>query len=178
MPLNRISGFRSFKRMEARMADKTLTPDQCADLLAKSLKAQTEVCLRILDKSKKQQKLVEESNETELLSLLSDKQKLIQEHDKLVKDIGPVRDRWEQGERDRASKESHAKVEEAWSGLRDVLDQVVKLEDASRAVLEAQKNRLSIDIGNLQRGKIVNKAYGSTAAYRPPTPPRYSDRKG
>lgn len=159
------------------MADST-NPNQTAEQLAKSLKAQTEVCLRILEKSQTQQQLVANSDETALLSLLTDKQRLIDEHDKLVQQAATARTRWENGDRDRASPEAHAKVEEAWNGLREVLDQIVKLEDASRAALEQQKNRVSIDIGNLQRGKIVNKAYGNAAAYRPPTPPRYSDQKG
>lgn len=154
------------------------TPDQCAQQLARSLDAQTKICLRILEKSQMQQKLVEDHLENELLSLLGDKQKLINDHQALVEQARPFRERWENGERERASAESHQLVERAWNDLREVLDQIVKLEDASRAVLEEQKSRVSLDIGNLQRGKIVNKAYGGAAAYRPPTPPRYSDKKG
>lgn len=152
--------------------------EQCARHLAKSLMEQTQVYMRILEKSKLQQKLVEDHNEPELLSLLGDKQKLIDEHQSLVKQSRIYRDRWENGERERASPEAHQMVETAWNSLRDVLDQIVRLEDASRAVLEEQKSRVSVDIGNLQRGKIVNKAYGGAAAYKAPTPPRYSDKKG
>lgn len=153
-------------------------PNVCAQQFAQSLKAQADVCLRILEKSKMQQQLVEESKETELLSLLGDKQKLIVEHDKLVKQGSGLRTRWENGDRDKASPESHKLVEDAWNRLRDVLTEIVKLEDASRAVLEEQKNKLSIDIGNLQRGRIVNKAYGSSQTFRPPSVPKFSDKKG
>lgn len=155
-----------------------MTPEQCAREMARLLNEQTEVCRRILEKSETQQKLVEERNEEKLLALLADKQNLIDRHQKLALKTNPVRAEWEAGSRDRAGPESHALVEQAWSGLRDVLDAVVKLEDASRAMLEEQKGKLSLDIGNLQRGKIVNRAYGGAKAYRPPAAPRYSDKQG
>lgn len=158
------------------MAD-AATPDQCARELARLLDAQTEVCRRILEKSKTQQKLVEERREDELLSLLGDKQKLIDAHQRLTEQAAPFRAQWEERARVAASPEAHALVEKAWNGLREVLDEVVRLEDASRALLEEQKGKVSVDIGKLQRGKIVNKAYGG-AAYKPPAAPRYSDKQG
>ncbi len=153
-------------------------PEQCAQELAKLLNAQTEVCGGILEKSRTQQRLVEERDEEKLLSLLADKQVLIDRHQKLVEQTNPLRMEWEAGARARVSPGAHALVERAWSELRDVLDEIVRLEDASRAMLEEQKGRLSVDIGNLQRGKIVNRAYGGAKAYRPPASPRYSDKKG
>lgn len=158
------------------MADAT-SPDQCARELARLLDAQTDVCRRILEKSKMQQVLVEERREDELLSLLGDKQKLIDEHQELSGQASPYRIQWEERVRVAAGPEAHAMVEKAWNGLREVLDEVVRLEDASRALLEEQKGRVSLDIGKLQRGKIVNKAYGGTP-YKPPATPRYSDRQG
>lgn len=155
-----------------------LAPEQCAQEFARLLNAQTEICRQILDKSKRQQSMVEERNEEKLLALLSDKQSLIDKHQKLAAQTGPVRDAWEAGARERVAPESRALVEQAWSSLRDVLDEIVQLEDASRAMLEEQKSKVSIDIGNLQRGKIVNKAYGGAKAYRPPAQPRYSDKQG
>ncbi|MDR1744577.1 MAG: flagellar protein FlgN [Planctomycetota bacterium] len=153
-------------------------PEQCAQELARLLNAQTEVCAGILEKSRTQQRLVEERDEEKLLSLLADKQSLIDRHQKLAEETNPVRAAWEAGARERAAPGERALVERAWSSLRDVLDEIVKLEDASRAMLEEQKGRLSVDIGNLQRGKIVNKAYGGAKMYRPPAAPRYSDKQG
>ncbi len=155
-----------------------LDPAQCARELARFLNAQAEVCAKILAKSQLQQKLVEENREDELLSLLGDKQKLMDQNEKLAKQAEPFRTQWEGGLRDRAGKAEHALVENAWNKIRDTLDAIIKLEDVSRAYLEKQKNKVSIDIGNLQRGKILNKAYGGAASYRPPATPRYSDKKG
>ncbi len=153
-------------------------PEECAQELARLLNAQTGVCGGILEKSRMQQRLVEDRDEEKLLSLLADKQSLIDSHQQLVDQTNPVRAEWEAGARERVEPGTRALVEQAWSSLRDVLDEIIKLEDASRAMLEEQKGRLSVDIGNLQRGKIVNKAYGGAKAYRPPSPPRYSDKKG
>lgn len=155
-----------------------LAPEQCAQEFARLLNAQTGICREILDKSRLQQKMVEERNEEKLLALLADKQGLIDKHQKLATQTGPVRGQWEGGLREKVSPESRALVEQAWSALRDVLDEIVQLEDASRAMLEDQKSKVSIDIGNLQRGKIVNKAYGGAKTYRPPAQPRYSDKQG
>ncbi len=154
------------------------TPEQCAKELARLLNAQTEVYRAILEKSKQQQALVEERNEDKLLSLLADKQNLIDKHQKLVDQTAPVRAEWEAGLRERVTPEAHSLVEQAWNSLRNVLDEIVTLEDASRALFEEQKNKVSVDIGNLQRGKILNKAYGGAKTYRPPEPPRFSDKQG
>ncbi len=153
-------------------------PGQCAEQLAALLRAQADVCALILEKSRQQQTMVEERREDDLLVLLADKQKLIDRHQALAVKAAPYRALWERGGREQAGRDERAGVEEAWNALRETLDEIVRLEDASRAVLEEQKGKVSLDIGNVQRGKAVNRAYGGAATYRPPAAPRYSDRKG
>ncbi|MCC8165128.1 MAG: flagellar protein FlgN [Planctomycetes bacterium] len=155
-----------------------LTPEHCARELARLLNAQADTCGKILEKSKQQQKLVEEMNEPALLSLLGDKQALITQNDKLNTQAAPYRRQWEEALRDRATPEQRATVEAAWNRVLETLDQIVKLEDASRAVVESQKNSVSKEISKLQRGKMLNKAYGNAQMFRPPEPPRYSDKQG
>mgnify|MGYP003623318500 CR=1 FL=1 len=155
-----------------------LGTEKCATELAKLLDAQAVICRQILDKSKQQQQLVEERKEDALLTLLNDKQMLIHQNDKLSKQATPYRGHWENGLREQATPEQRALVEKSWNALLEVLDEILKLEDASRAVLESHKNSVSLDIGNLQRGKMLNKAYGGAATYRPPAAPRYSDKQG
>ncbi len=155
-----------------------VSPGQCAEQLAGLLRSQTEVCGLILEKSKLQQTMVEERREDDLLVLLADKQKLIDRHQALAVKAAPYRALWEKGLREQADPAARAGVEEAWNALRGTLDEIVRLEDASRAVLEEQKGKLSLDIGHVQRGRAVNKAYGGAATYRPPAAPRYSDKKG
>lgn len=151
------------------------SPDNCGRQLAKLLDAQAEVCGRILTCSENQQRLVKEHREDELLSLLGDKQKMLEEHESLSVQSQPLRQQWER-DREKASPEVHALVESSWSNLRDMLDNIVKLEDQSREILEEQKGEVTIDINKLQRGKIVNKAYGG--GMRPPPQARYSDKQG
>lgn len=154
----------------------TLTPDQCAAELARHLDLQAGVCRKILELSRQQQKLVEERRESDLLVLLSEKQRLIGGHEALAKEAKIHREQWEASARAAASAEAHAKVEAAWNALRDILDEIVKLEDASRATLETHRGKVSEDIAKLQRGKIANKAYGGSKI--PPPAARYSDKKG
>jgi hypothetical protein len=157
------------------------SPDQCAKDFAALLRSQADVCKQILEKSERQQTMVTERREDELLVLLADKQKLIDRHQALAGKAAPFRAQWEEGVREKASPAARADVEDAWNRLRETLDAVVRLEDASRAVLEEQKGKISLDIGLVQRGKAVNKAYGGAAAavYRKvAAPPRYSDKQG
>lgn len=154
-----------------------MSPDQCAQELARLLNEQTQVCRMILERTKMQQTLVEERREDDLLSLLNDKQKMIDNHQKLTEKAAPFRKEWEESARNLAGPDAHAKVEAAWNALRDVLDEIVRLEDESRAFLEQQKEKVSLDIGKLQKGKIVNKAYGG-GTFKPPPTARYSDKEG
>lgn len=153
-----------------------MAPNQCARELARLLDAQTEICRSILEKTGRQRALVEERREEELLVLLSDKQMLIDRHQKLSEQSRPCRDLWEASARDAADAASHALVERAWNGLRETLDAIVKLEDATREILEEQKGKVSLDIDRLQRGKIVNKAYGG--GRMPPPAARFGDKRG
>lgn len=153
-----------------------MPPDQCARELARLLDAQTEICRSILEKTGRQRAMVEERREEELLLLLSEKQTLIERQQKLSEQARPYREQWEASARNTAGATAHALVERAWNGLRETLDAIVKLEDATRELLEEQKGRVSMDIGRLQRGKIVNKAYGGSRT--PPPPARFSDKQG
>ena len=149
--------------------------DAIARMLADQLEKQSEICLGIKRLSERQQALVSERREDELLRLLSDKQELLNRHQDLFAKTQVMRDKWD-GVRNLASPESQAAVEGAWERLKTVLNEVVALEDASRGLLQEQQNRLSMDIGKVQRGKIANKAYGGSQ--RPPVQATYSDKQG
>lgn len=150
-------------------------PNACANQLAVQLEKQTEICIAIKRLSEQQQTLVADRKEDELLSLLGEKQNLMDRHQALFAKTQQLRDKWEQL-KGRASPESQAKAEDAWERLKTVLNEVVALEDASRGMLEEQQSKLSMDIGKVQRGKIANKAYGNS--FRTPSAPRFSDRQG
>lgn len=151
------------------------SPDACAQALAASFDKQAEVYTQILTLSQKQQTLVDERREGELLSLLNDKQRLIEKHQKLAAEAQNHRIRWETL-RAQASPDARARVEAAFENLRSILEQVMSFEDASREKLQQQKGEVSMDINRLQKGRILNKAYGG--GYRPPPAARYSDRQG
>ena len=150
-------------------------PDACARRLAEQLEKQAEICAGIKKLSERQQALVAERREDELLRLLSDKQVLLDRHQALFARTQELRDRWEAA-KGGASMESQSLAEGAWERLKAVLNEVVALEDASRSLLQEQQDKLTMDIGKVQRGKIANKAYGGSQ--RPPPQARYSDKKG
>lgn len=152
-----------------------IKPDDCAEKLSRMFDEQTEICRQIKALSEQQQKLVEERREDELLTLLSDKQRLLDRHEQLSTGCQPYREAWD-GLREQAGASAHARVEASWEKLRSVLNDIVTLEDASRALLQEQKNRVSMDINKIQRGKIANKAYGGGSL--PPPQARFSDKKG
>lgn len=151
------------------------TPESCADQLARQLGKQAEICLNIKRLSESQQAMVADRKEDELLSLLNEKQLLIDQHQQLFAKTQELRDRWE-GLKSQASPAAQAKVETAWEKLKAVLNDVVSLEDASRGMLQEQKDKVSDDISKIQRGKVASKAYGGGMI--PPPQARYSDKQG
>ncbi|MDR1534815.1 MAG: flagellar protein FlgN [Planctomycetota bacterium] len=153
-----------------------MNSDDCATELIRLLRAQTGVCRQILDKSARQRELVAGDGENDLLALLAEKQELLDRQRRLAAEAGPHREKWENSARARAPAPVRAEVEGAWNELRELFDRIVKLEDESQERLRERQRRLSVDIGNLQRGKIVNKAYGGN--FRPPPPPRFGDKRG
>lgn len=152
------------------------SPDVCAIELAKLLDQQTAICRDILALSQKQQALVEEHKEDDLLRLLNEKQILLNRHKGLMAKTNPFREEWETSARDLAGPQAHQKVEAAWNALTAVLDDIIRLEDASREVLQDQHGKVTQEINKLQRGKAMNKAYGGS--YKVPPAARYSDKKG
>lgn len=136
-------------------------PDALAEKLAQQLQKQTVVCENIRTLSQRQQALVADHKEDELLALLADKQALIDQHQKLFETTLALRDKWETL-KSGATPQAQGKAEQAWEKLKAVLNEVVALEDASRGVLEEQKSKVGMDISKIQRGKIANKAYGGS----------------
>jgi FlgN protein. len=153
----------------------SLSPDVCAKQLAELLDKQTEVCQNIKMLSEKQQALVAGHKEDDLLTLLSDKQQLIDQQQTLFSKAQDLSKTWE-GLKSHASQAMQKRVEDSWETLKKVLNDVVTLEDASRGMLQDQKDRVSKDIGKIQLGKVANKAYGG--GVRVPPRARYSDKQG
>lgn len=152
-----------------------IAPDACAAELTRLLDEQAEVCRRIRELSLQQEELVAGRKEDDLLRLLSEKQRLIGMHQAISAKAAPFRERWEEV-RGQAGQAAHAKAEAALERLKAVLDEIVRLEDRSRTLLEEQQAKASLDIGKIQKGKMLNKAYGG--GKRPPPAARFSDKKG
>ena len=154
-----------------------MNPEECAAGLADLFSTQAEVCREILERSRRQQDLVTAGNrEDDLLVLLAEKQSLIDKQLRLAEQAQPYRELWEGAARLASGREARTKGEESWNSLRGILESVVRLEDESREKLQEQKSRVSVDIGNLQRGRMVNQAYGG--GFKPPPSARYSDKRG
>jgi predicted nuclease with TOPRIM domain len=149
-------------------------PEACAGKLVQKFNQLTEISQAIRKLSETQQAMVKDDKETELLSLLSDKQILIDRHEKLFAETQDLRTRWEVL-KSRVSAAARQQVETAWEKLRTTITEVVSLEDTSRSILQEKQKRVTIDLGKIQRGRITNKAYGNS---RPAPNPRYSDHQG
>ena len=171
------AGADSGRKGSGARGTKTMDPGECAEGLSSSLRVQAEICREVLELSRRQRALVaEENREDDLIALLAEKQMLIDRQRRLAEQALPYRDQWEESARLLSSPEARAKVEEAWNSLCAILESIVGLEDESRERLREQKGRVSIDIGNLQRGRMVNQAYGG--GLKPPPAARYSDKRG
>ena len=153
----------------------TMQANKCAVQLAGLLAEQAEVCVLLKELSTEQQELVNKRQEDELLRLLAEKQKLIARHEELSKKAQPYLNDWERL-RDAADQLFRSRVESAWESLRNILNEVVKLENDSRSALQAQQDQASLNIQKIQKGKALHKAYGKSSIQV--RPPRYRDEQG
>ena len=109
------------------------------------------------------------------MSLLSEKQKVIQEIESLGREVQPLRAAWEQ-EKDGLSAEARRSVEQAVTDLRETLEEIVALEDQGQGALGQARDSTGESLTKLQKGRALHRAYGG--GKKPPPPAHFKDRSG
>ncbi len=129
----------------------------------------------VLDLSRQQNQAIAAGDTAGLMAILARKQQHIGEIDRLGTRAGPLRERWEE-RRESLPPERRRPVEEAVRQLREVLAQIVALEDQGQNSLRSGQQQTGQQIVKLQQGKALHKAYGGGKQLPPSA--RFQDRQG
>lgn len=153
---------------------KTLTSADAQRLL-ELLEAEESIYREVLDLSSRQIQVIDRGEPAELLTLLAQKQKRIEAIDRLSAEIVPLRERCE-AEREKIPSEMRQALEEALRRLREILAEIVALENEGEKRLQRAKDAAGNEIETLQRGKAMHKAYG--VGGKVPPSARFKDTNG
>lgn len=127
--------------------------------LLDGLRRQREKYLAMAGASAEQAAALEASDMDRLLAAVERKRALLEEIDVLEKEVGPLRMRWD--ELKISVDAALAKeIEETATGMRDVLQVLVKQEDEGRAALERRRTAEAAGLQDLLRKARARNAYG------------------
>ncbi|MBI1369502.1 MAG: hypothetical protein GC162_12720 [Planctomycetes bacterium] len=149
-------------------------PDWALELIS-LLEQQQRIYEQLTDLSRKQTQLVSTGDAEPLLTVLGQRQQLIDQLTRLNSRVEPYKQDWPAlwAQLDRMTQ---ARVQQLISTVQSLLDAIVEQDEKDRAALSAQRMQIVGDIQQVRRGSAVNRAYGAPAVR--PEMNRYTDYKG
>jgi DNA repair ATPase RecN len=150
----------------------TTTPDWAAELIA-LLDQQRRIYHQLGDLSRQQSQLVSAGDAEPLLSLLGQRQQLIDQLTQLNGRIDPYKRDWPAlwAQLDRGDR-----IQQLIDQVQKLLDDIVQQDEKDRVALSAQRQHVADELQQVRHGTAVNRAYG-----RPTTGldnNRYTDFQG
>ncbi|MFG0328223.1 MAG: hypothetical protein ACF8SC_13270 [Phycisphaerales bacterium JB037] len=136
------------------------------------LEEQREVFERLEELARSQGELIDQDRTEELLTLMGERQELIERAGAISGELQPMRARWDTIAEDAsdADREAVARLAEAVDAL---IARIVEADRRDEQRLGARRAELSLELGGLSRGRSASNAY----AGRTPATPRYQDRR-
>jgi FlgN protein len=146
-----------------------------ADELLELLEAQQLLYQRLMPLSRQQGELVAGGDAEALLTLLSQRQVLIDQLLGLNRKLEPYRQDWPQlwSELDA---DTRVKVKARVDSVQRLLDSIIEQDEQDRLKLVEQRNRVSDQLNLVGRGNVVNRAYGKLSESAEKN--RYTDKQG
>lgn len=146
-------------------------PDWAADLI-ELLGEQRDIYAQLQELSEKQAALVAEGDAESLLTLLAERQTLIDKLTQLNGRVEPYKQNWPTLW-SQLDAQSQRRVQGLIDQVQSLLDRIVQQDERDREALSEQRERIGAQMTRTSQGSAVNKAYGAGAAE-----PRYTDREG
>ncbi len=151
---------------------------EVAQALAAFLKKELALYREVYELSLKQREIIGQKDSEKLLSVIDEKQMRIVKINAIEKEAGPykkIRERdletWDQAVR--------AVVDPYILELREVLGNIVAVEEDSRKAAEELKQSSSAQVVKIQKGKAMLSAYGKSVKIPKNIQiPRFKDKKG
>lgn len=125
--------------------------------------AHRECCRQMLELSRRQIRLIEEDDYTQLLTLLGKKQKLLTRLEEFSKHRPQIRELWK-STRDSLDVESRRQCEELLDDTEALLADLTQQEQSSTDRLEKRRCSVQQELSNISAGGRVNEAYRETLA--------------
>jgi hypothetical protein len=155
----------------------TLTvPPRWSDDLIELLDQQHRIYLHLHELSVRQGQLVAAGDAEPLLTLLAQRQTLIDQLTQLNGRLEPFKSQWPHLWH-QLDTTTRARVQGFIDEVQDLLDRIVEQDEKDRQALSAHRGRIADDLRNVSRGDAVNRAYGRQNV-DPQTNNRYTDREG
>ncbi len=145
---------------------------ETAVTLADNLEEQLGLYAELCDLTRQQREMIASGDTDGLMAVLSGKQDRIHRVGELEKASHPLREEWE-GRSHEMPGDLRERIDGAIERLRGVLGEIVSMENDAQEALRARRE---VDAGRLmqiQKGKMLHKAYGGGG--RVPPRPRFRD---
>ena len=153
-----------------------MTADEDIRKLTAGLDRQREIYTSLRDLSRRQGEIIHAEGGIEtLLELLGRKQVLINEIEIIESEIAPLKRDWEQT-REEHDSDVRSRIEDRVGELREILGEVLELEERGRTELEQQQGELAGEIRSIGRSREAHRVYGGKSVETPA--PRLLDNTG
>lgn len=161
-------------------ADFHASPDVWAPRLSRVLDCQRDIYERLERLSLSQSQLISSDDTDELLSVLGQRQSLIEQLTELNEQMAPFTERWNELS-DTLSDEQRKALRERFEDVSRLVASIMRRDEADRIALEARRGTVGQELQTLSRGKGAVAAYarspgGGGAGER--TEARFQDRRG
>jgi len=138
------------------------------------LRAQAGLYRTLLGFARKQVEEVASADNVEaLVSILEEKRKVVEEIEGIEASCGPLRRLWED-RKDEISESTREKIKAVVAEIRELLEELLELEDSSRQKLGLAKDSLEEEIRQLSVGPKAMHSYSK----KPDHLPRFMDETG
>lgn len=146
--------------------------EAAADQVLVSLDEQRSLYVQLDELSRTQRDLIDRADSDGLLEVLRRRQELIVQIERIGRELGPIKRRWDQFMRS-LDAESKALIERRLDALTELARGVAERDEQDRAVLADRRDRVASELGGLTRGRSASSAYRGTGT----DGPRYQDRR-
>lgn len=148
---------------------------QPVETLVGLLDQQHEIYLQLRELAQRQSRLVADGDAESLLTLLNQRQALIDQLLKINEQIEPFKKQWSAfwAELDASQRQ---RIRERMDAVQSLLDGIMEQDERDRQALAAQRSQVGQRLSDVSRGTAVNRAYGRAAPTT--TQNRFTDQQG
>lgn len=149
-------------------------PARWAARLSRLLDEQRSLYESLDSLSRRQARHIEDGDADTLLSLLTERQRLIERLAKATEEFAPFRRSWPDLMR-ALPEDARAGFEERVRLLAELIGVIAERDEQDRRALEDRRGMIAAELGVVTRGRGAVAAYGRPGGE---SPPRYQDREG